>query len=166
MIFWRFLLRFMLVPTAAICAVLVAAVVACIAHWEKFLKLVANDPTAPDNIVLAVIILGPAVVIIMSVGAFGMLTPAALGIAISEIFAIRSILYHLANGSLASGLGWVVFTTFLKDFEFYSDPTPSIAAGIAAGFVYWAIAGWTAGFWKPVFAQPTTPNTPVTAQSS
>ena len=24
-------------------------------------------------------------------------------------------------------------------------------AGIAAGFAYWAVAGWSAGFWRPVF---------------
>jgi len=28
-----------------------------------------------------------------------------------------------------------------------------VAAGIAAGFAYWLIAGWTAGFWKPVGAR-------------
>lgn len=160
MIVWRFLLRFLLVPFAAVCAALTAATVACVAHWEKFLKLVHNDPTAPENILLAVILAGPALVVIMSVGAFGMLTPAAIGVAISEVFAIRSILYHLANGALASWLGWLVFVSFLKEFEFYSEPAPSIAAGIAAGFVYWAIAGWSAGFWKPVFAQAAPPTTP------
>ena len=25
------------------------------------------------------------------------------------------------------------------------------AAGLAGGFAYWLIAGWSAGFWKPVF---------------
>jgi len=27
------------------------------------------------------------------------------------------------------------------------------AAGLAGGFAYWAVAGWSAGFWKPVFRQ-------------
>jgi hypothetical protein len=26
-----------------------------------------------------------------------------------------------------------------------------IAAGLAGGLAYWAIAGFSAGFWKPVF---------------
>ena len=30
-------------------------------------------------------------------------------------------------------------------------------AGLAAGFAYWAIAGWNAGFWKPVFRRPEAP---------
>jgi hypothetical protein len=28
------------------------------------------------------------------------------------------------------------------------------AAGLAGGFAYWLIAGWSAGFWKPVFRRP------------
>jgi hypothetical protein len=29
-------------------------------------------------------------------------------------------------------------------------------AGLAGGFAYWAVAGWSAGFWKPIFkARPT-----------
>ena len=28
------------------------------------------------------------------------------------------------------------------------------AAGVVAGFAYWLVAGWSAGFWKPVFAPP------------
>jgi hypothetical protein len=41
-----------------------------------------------------------------------------------------------------------------KPADFYSEPVIVVGAGIVAGFVYWAIAGWTAGFWKPVFAPP------------
>jgi hypothetical protein len=95
----------------------------------------------------------------MSFGAFAMLMPAAIGVAISEVFAIRSILFHAANGALASWLGWIVMSEFLKDFEFFKEPTISIGAGIAAGLTYWAIAGWSAGFWKPVFSQPRQPQT-------
>ena len=29
-----------------------------------------------------------------------------------------------------------------------------IAAGLLGGLAYWAIAGWSAGFWKPVFRGP------------
>jgi len=32
-----------------------------------------------------------------------------------------------------------------------NEPLPVIAAGLAGGLAYWAIAGWSAGFWKPVF---------------
>mgnify|MGYP003331703740 CR=1 FL=1 len=40
-----------------------------------------------------------------------------------------------------------------------------IGAGIAAGFAYWAVAGWSAGFWKPVFAPPSPPQLPPQSQS-
>ena len=32
-----------------------------------------------------------------------------------------------------------------------NEPLAVIAAGLAGGFAYWAVAGWSAGFWKPVF---------------
>jgi hypothetical protein len=31
------------------------------------------------------------------------------------------------------------------------DPTTLIAAGLAGGLAYWAIAGWNAGFLEPVW---------------
>jgi hypothetical protein len=34
------------------------------------------------------------------------------------------------------------------------EPLIAIGAGIVAGFAYWAVAGWSAGFWKPVFRSP------------
>ena len=46
-------------------------------------------------------------------------------------------------------IGWSL-TGDLRDQQFLSNPTVLVAAGIAAGFVYWLIAGWTAGFWKPL----------------
>ena len=159
MILVRFILRFLLVPLGGFFAAMAATFVVCFAHWTQFLKLITNDPQAPENIVLAVIIIGPALLVIMSLGAFAMLMPAAVGVAISEVFAIRSILFHAANGAFASWLGWIVMSEFLKDFEFFKEPTVSIGAGIAAGLTYWAIAGWNAGFWKPVFSQAPQPQT-------
>ena len=40
-----------------------------------------------------------------------------------------------------------------------NGPMAVIAAGLAAGFAYWLVAGWSAGFWKPVFrgAEPAPP---------
>jgi len=153
----RLLLRFLLVPLGGFFAAMAATFVVCFAHWTQFLRLVTEDPQAPENIVLAVIFVGPALLVIMSLGAFAMLMPAAVGVAVSEVFAIRSILFHATNGALASWLGWIVMSEFLKDFEFFKEPTISIGAGIAAGLTYWAIAGWSAGFWKPIFSQPPQP---------
>ena len=41
-----------------------------------------------------------------------------------------------------------------KPYEIFNEPLIVAGAGIAAGFAYWAIAGWSAGFWKPMFEQP------------
>ena len=163
MILIRLLLRFLLVPVAGFFAAMAATFVVCFAHWTQFLKLVANDPHAPENIFLAVFFIGPMLLLIMSLGALAMLMPAAIGVAISEVFAIRSILFHAANGALASWIGWIVMSEFLKGFEFFKEPTISIGAGIAAGLTYWAIAGWSAGFWKPVFSLPPQPQTAASA---
>src|SRR5712691_9401607 len=163
MIVLRFILRFLLVPFGGFVAAIVAACVVCFAHWNQFAKIVAGDPRAPENIVLAVILIGPAMILTMSVGAIAMLMPSAVGAIISEIFAIRSWMYHALNGALASWLGWLAMDAFLKPYEFYSDPMIVVGSGIAAGFAYWAVAGWSAGFWKPVFAsRPSQPPGPPT----
>ena len=161
MILIRFILRFLLVPIGGVFAAMAATFVVCFAHWTQFIKLIASDPQAPENLFLAVILVGPSLLVIMSVAAFAMLMPATLGMVISEIFAIRSILFHLANGALASWIGWATMQQFLKGYEFYKDPTILVCAGIAAGFVYWLIAGWSAGFWKPIFSRPSPPPAPV-----
>ena len=43
---------------------------------------------------------------------------------------------------------------------FPDAPLIVVGAGIAAGFAYWLVAGWSAGFWKPVFAQPQAADAP------
>jgi len=75
------------------------------------------------------------------------LLPAMLIIAIAEGFRWRSALFYaLAGGALAlvAGFGW--------DFA-APRPEPHMreilaAAGIAGGFVYWALAGRNAGNWR------------------
>jgi len=155
---WRFLLRFLLVPIAILVACVVDSTVICVANWHEFAREVAHDPKAPENFILAVIFIGPALVAIMAVGSLITLTVGVVGVTISEVFAIRSWMFHVGNGALSSWIGWVTSAQFRELWNFFNDPTAVIGAGIAAGFAYWAIAGWTAGFWKPVFAKaaPTT----------
>jgi hypothetical protein len=158
----RLLLRFLLVPLGGFVATMVAVLVVCFAHWQRFVKLIAADPQAPEDIVLAVIFVGPAVALGLSIGALAMLMPAVIGVVISEVFALRSWLFHVGNGALASFIGWLAMQDFLRVYELYDEPSIVVAAGIVAGFAYWAVAGWTAGFWKPVFAPP--PLAPTTAK--
>ena len=157
MIFIRFILRFVLVPLGISVAALVDAVVVCFANWTQFAKIVVHDPQAPDNLILAVIIIGPAVAIIMAVASVVMLMTGLLGVLISEAFALRSWIFHAGNGALSSWIGWATSAEFRKPYEFFEDPTIVVGAGIVAGFAYWAVAGWSAGFWKPVFSPPPSP---------
>jgi len=93
-------------------------------------------------------------------GAAGLVTPfyvfapSFVAILIAEMFSLRSVLYYGLGGALIGALAY-----------FMSDVTARVAgqgtvvpitqelqwltaAGIIAGFVYWALAGRSAGRWK------------------
>jgi hypothetical protein len=149
MIIVRFLLRFLLVPIGASLAICVAMVVVIVAHWNRFVALAGSNPAPGDDAAFVMLLLGPALV--MSAAAMAMLAPAAIGALIAEAFAIRSWIYHVANGGLSAALGWVALQDVRRPYEIFNEPLIVVGAGIAAGFAYWAVAGWNAGFWRPVF---------------
>lgn len=150
MIVLRFLLRFFLVPLAAATAICVAMLVVIAAHWNRFMAIVAANPAPPDDASIAmVMVLAPALV--MSAAVVAMLAPASIGALIAEGFAIRSWIFHTLNGGLSAGLGWAMLAEVRRPYDIFDEPLIVAGAGIAAGFAYWAIAGWNAGFWKPVF---------------
>jgi hypothetical protein len=84
--------------------------------------------------------------------------PAMLIIALAEGLRLRSVLFYaLAGAALALGLsyGW--------DLRLLRNPDDDLggrgieimaAAGIVAGFVYWALAGRNAGAWRKPAAFP------------
>jgi hypothetical protein len=149
MIVVRFILRFLLVPLAASVALCVAMLFVLTAQWNRFVALAGANP-APSDDALAMLLIAPALV--LSVAATAMLAPAAIGALIAEAFAIRSWMFHVVNGGLSVWLGWIAMEEVRKPYEVFDQPLVVVGAGIAAGFAYWAIAGWNAGFWKPVFA--------------
>ena len=156
MIVVRFLLRFLLVPLGACVATSIAMLFVIVAHWNRFLALAASNPAPGDDPAFVLLLFGPALV--MSAAAMAMLAPAAIGALIAEAFAIRSWVYHVANGGLSAALGWVALQDVRRPYEIFNEPLIVVGAGIAAGFAYWAVAGWSAGFWKPVFSEPTKEN--------
>ena len=77
--------------------------------------------------------------------------PGSIGVLISEAFAIRSWMFHAGNGAVSAWIGWSMFGYVDDSHIPINGPIAVIAAGLAAGFAYWLVAGWSAGFWKPVF---------------
>ena len=154
MIVLRLLLRLLIVPLGAMVATFVAVAVVSLAQWNRFAAMVVADKTTDDGAILALILVGSALTLILAFAALTMLLPASLGVLIAEAFAIRSWMFHAANGGVAAWVGWVTMEEFRRNYEFFDQPIVVVGAGIAAGFAYWAVAGWSAGFWKPVFAQP------------
>jgi hypothetical protein len=142
----RLILRLFIVPLAILAAVMAAALVAGIANWTKFSAQVASDVNDAPAFLLAAVF----VITVRSAAVALMLLPGLIGVVVSEALAIRNIIVHALNGGLSI---WIDWTTMGADQNLlvFDDPKTVIGAGIAAGFAYWVVAGWSAGFWKPVF---------------
>jgi hypothetical protein len=148
----RLILRCFLVPLGGMVATVTAVAVVVISHWNAFVQAMPRGDL-PDDDVVALIVAAPAVLLVLSLSAVLMLVPAAIGVLIAEAFAIRSWIYHAGNGALSAWIGWSLMSDSREFYRFFADPKLIVAAGLAAGFAYWLVAGWTSGFWKPV-SQP------------
>ncbi|MBN8965562.1 MAG: hypothetical protein J0H89_09335 [Rhizobiales bacterium] len=153
----RLLLRLLVVPLGAMVAICVAVLVVIGAYWNRFLDVAVASAASGDDMTTALFVAGPWVAFVISVSAVAMMLPAALGVLIAEVFAIRSWIFHAANGGLSAWVGFTTMVQMSRPYDFYSEPLIVVGAGIAAGFAYWLVAGWSAGFWKPVFAPPPQP---------
>jgi hypothetical protein len=142
----RLLLRFVLVPLGYLAAVVVATLVIVFGSWK-----LGEAAAHPDTQVFAMFgfVFAAPVLLVMLLSL--MWLPAAIGILISETFAIRSFLFHAGNGAVSAWIGWNLFGYVDDTRVALNEPLPVIAAGLAGGLIYWAIAGFSAGFWKPVF---------------
>jgi hypothetical protein len=142
----RFLMRLLLVPIGGCLAICVGMLFVMVAHWNRVATVTANDYSGLETFIVLI----PT----LAVGSGIMLLPAVLGAMIAEAFAIRSWMFHVANGGLSAAVSLASIGGFDKTYDLSDAPLIAIGAGIAAGFAYWAVAGWSAGFWKPVFASP------------
>ncbi len=152
----RFVLRLLLVPLGA-AAIAVGMSVMLIAHWHEIVTLAAADPDAQGAWFIAFVLAGPMLAFMISVATTLALLPAAIGVLIAEALAIRSWIYHAANGGLSAWIGWSLLQDMDERYRFLAEPKTMVAAGLAGGLVYWLVAGWTAGFWKPVFGATSAP---------
>ncbi len=146
----RLFLRFILVPLGGAAAIAAATAVLVIAHQKALAALVDAGPQAQEEYFIALAFAGPVLAVLLAVFAYHMFVPALIGVVISEALALRSWMYHAANGAVAAWLGWAMTYDIREEYRFLTDPGPLVAAGLAGGLVYWLIAGWTAGFWKPI----------------
>lgn len=142
----RLLLRFLLVPLGYVGAVIVATLVIVFGSWK--LGEAAVHPDTRDFAIFGFVFAAP--VLLVTLLAL-MWLPAAIGILISEAFAIRSFVFHAGNGAVSAWIGWNSFGCMDEPCMALNEPLAVIAAGLAGGLAYWAIAGFSAGFWKPVF---------------
>jgi len=144
----RLILRLLLVPLGGAVATTVAAVVLVFAHWNLFVLQATKAPGAVEDYFFALIVAAPAILLVLAISVSLMLVPAAIGVLIAEAFAIRSWIYHVANGGLSAWIGGAMVNGLNDDY--FTSPMLMVAAGLAAGLAYWLVAGWTSGFWKPV----------------
>jgi hypothetical protein len=146
----RLLLRFILVPLGAVVALAAAAAVIVIAHRNALVAVLNADPQAQQDYFIALLFGGPLLALLLSIWAFYVFVPAAIGVLISEAFAIRSWIFHAANGGFAAWLGWALTQDIRDEYRFLTEPRMLVAAGLVAGLAYWLVSGCTAGFWKPL----------------
>ena len=147
--FLRLLLRFFLVPLGYLAAVTVGACVLVLGSWKTGTMMLSENPDTATAGFFAALVAGPVMFVVL---ASTMWLPASVGILISEAFAIRSWIFHALNGAISGWVGWQMLSTF-EQGEPLNQTSFVFGAGLAGGFAYWAVAGWSAGFWKPVFAK-------------
>jgi hypothetical protein len=145
----RLFLRFILVPLGSAAAIMAGMAVLVIAHHKALVALVEAGPQAQEDYFIALVFAGPLLALLLSIWAFHMFVPAMIGVVVSEALAIRSWMYHAANGGVSAWLGWALTQDIQEEYRFLTEPNILIAAGLVGGLVYWLIAGWTAGFWRP-----------------
>ena len=150
----RFILRLFLVPLGGVVAMLAGMLVLIAAHWSALEALARASADAQQEWFIAFVIAGPVLALFLSMMTMLAFTAASIGVLISEAFAIRSWIFHAANGGFAAWIGWSLMSDARADYPVFTDPTTLVAAGLAGGLAYWLIAGWSAGFWKPMMRQP------------
>jgi hypothetical protein len=148
----RLLLRFLLVPLACLFAILTGSWVVLFDVWK--IAQGGIDPVPPLRELSASLVAGW---MLMSLLLALMWLPATIGILISETFAIRSWIFHVGNGALSAWVGWDVSPDLHEAPIRIDEPFTVIGAGLVGGLAYWAVAGRSAGFWRPVFRQPAAP---------
>ena len=150
----RLLLRFIIVPLGYLAAVTLGACVLVLGSWQTASMILSENSDIATAGIFSLLIAGPVMVVML---ASTMWLPASVGVLIAEAFAIRSWIFHALNGAISAWVGWQMFSPIDPPGVPINETTVVFGAGLAGGFAYWAVAGWNAGFWKPVFRRPPLP---------
>jgi hypothetical protein len=152
----RLLLRVMVVALGALLAIVVGTVVSFIANWNAFTAFV--DANGGDAKAIGGLVVAVAWALVFALSTYVMLMPAVIGVLVSEMFAIRAATFHALNGAVSMWVGWWTSAAdFREQTTFYDSPLTVLAVGLAAGFAYWAVAGWSAGVFRPAPVVPAAP---------
>ena len=142
----RLILRLLLVPLGVVVASVVAAAFILVAEHNAWRAILDADPDAWIAYVVAFLGGGPGALPLVPFVLYSFV-PASAGVLMAEGFAIRSWIFHAANGGICAAIGWTV-TQGIGDRYVFVEPQIAVAAGLAAGLAYWIIAGRTAGLRK------------------
>ncbi|HZX85829.1 MAG TPA: hypothetical protein VFF19_19815 [Reyranella sp.] len=156
----RLLLRFIVVPLGIAVGMFATMIVVMIGYWRIGDLLAGStevDALAMYDMLATATFLLAAVVLTMWVVAF-------IGILFAEGFGIRSWIFHTLNGAVSAWIGAQMFTPYPDTLVPFDANLYVVGAGLAGGMAYWLVAGWSAGFWKPVFAAPAQPVATTPAQ--
>jgi hypothetical protein len=142
----RLLLRVLIVPLGYVCGMLATMAVVVIGYWQIGNLLAGVDEIELFSILDAMMTAMMALTAVVTT----MWLIASIGILFAECFAVRSWIFHTANGAISAWLGAQLFTPYDGTQVPFDGDFYIITAGLAGGLAYWLVAGWSAGFWKPV----------------
>ncbi|MCK0206439.1 hypothetical protein MWN33_00145 [Starkeya koreensis] len=142
----RLLLRFIIVPLGMIVGFIASFCVVLFGYWRLGDVLAGNAEVQAEALFDALAAASYLLVMVV----LAMWAVALIGILFAEAFAVRSWIFHVANGAVSAWLAASVFAPYAQAPVPFDGNLYIVAAGLAGGLGYWLVAGWSAGFWKPI----------------
>ena len=160
---FRLFLRLLLIPVGVLAAILTGTAVILFGQWR--VGAIADQTLEPEAFIAVMQALFTGTFLITFLVCVIWLV-GLVGVLFSETFAVRSWLFHAANGAVSAFVGARLFPGISGETAPLAAPLYLLAAGLAGGLVYWLVTGWSAGFWKPMRAPAPVPRTPPPAPSA
>lgn len=154
---FRLMLRLLLIPVGVLAAILTGTAVILFGQWR--IGAIADQALEPEAFIAVMQALFTGTFLITFLVCVIWLV-ALVGVLFSETFAVRSWMFHAGNGAVSAFIGARLFPSVSGETAPLAEPLYLLAAGLAGGLIYWLVAGWSAGFWKPVRAVTPLPRTP------